>query len=249
MTEVTTDEVVRLIRDLPAKSSTSDYLPVSLLKSAADMMASLTAQLANLSFSEGVFLSPLECRTGQVGHVEFQTSDESEYLIQADGKACSSMTASSYHVNTDFSDFQSAYRPGHSTETALTKVINDVITAMCEQRVTLLLSLDVSAAFDTIDLSIVLGRLASGFGSTVCALNWLWFFVTDHTQYAGVRTACSTIADCTSGVCQSSFVGPLLFALCVLPINNVITTQSVSYVALQPNKNMTFKPITESTDD
>ena len=44
-----------MIRDLPAKSSTADYLPVSLLKSAVDVMAPLIARLANLSFSEGVF--------------------------------------------------------------------------------------------------------------------------------------------------------------------------------------------------
>ena len=62
----------------------------------------------------------------------------------------------------NFSDFQSAYIPGHSTETASVKVINDVITAAREQRVTLLLSLDISAAFDTIDL----GRLMSDFGIT-----------------------------------------------------------------------------------
>jgi len=88
----------------------------------------------------------------------------------------------------NFSDFQSAYRPGHSTETALAKVINNVITAMCEQRVTLLLSLDISAAFDTIYLSILLGRIMSHFGITGCAVNWLRSFVTDRTQYVGVGT-------------------------------------------------------------
>ena len=70
----------------------------------------------------------------------------------------------------NFSDFQSAYRPGHSTETAMVKVIN---IAACEQGVILLLSLDILAAFDTTDLSILLGRLMSDFGITGHALNWL----------------------------------------------------------------------------
>jgi len=60
----------------------------------------------------------------------------------------------------NFSDFQSAYRPGHSTDIALVKVINDVISTACEQRVTLLLSLDISAAFDAIDLIILLGLMS-----------------------------------------------------------------------------------------
>jgi len=74
------------------------------------MMAPLISRLANLSFSEAVFQSLLKCGrltpllTGQVGHIEFQTSDESAngHIVQADGKACSSMTASSYHVSMEF---------------------------------------------------------------------------------------------------------------------------------------------------
>ena len=46
---------------------------------------------------------------------------------------------------------QSAYRLGHSTETALLKIQNDILAAMDNQRVTLLVLLDLSAAFDTID--------------------------------------------------------------------------------------------------
>ena len=45
---------------------------------------------------------------------------------------------------------QSAYRLGHSTETALLKIQNDILAAMDNQRVTLLVLLDLSAAFDTI---------------------------------------------------------------------------------------------------
>jgi len=104
----------------------------------------------------------------------------------------------------NFSDFQSAYIPGHSTETASVKVINDVITAAREQRVTFLLSLDISAAFDTIDLSILLGHFVLDFGITGRALNWLRSFATYRIQYVGVGTARSTTVNCTSGVPQGS---------------------------------------------
>jgi len=76
----------------------------------------------------------------------------------------------------NFTKFQSAYRAGHSTETALLKVVDDVVTSTCDRLTTVLLSLDISAAFDTIDHNILLDRISSDFGSGR-ALGWLQSFV------------------------------------------------------------------------
>ena len=54
---------------------------------------------------------------------------------------------------------QSAYRQGHSTETALLKVQNDILLNMDMTRITLLVFLDLSAAFDTVDRKILISRL------------------------------------------------------------------------------------------
>ena len=54
---------------------------------------------------------------------------------------------------------QSAYGKGHSTETALLKVQNDILMNMNWKHVTLLVLLDLSAAFDTVDHDILLARL------------------------------------------------------------------------------------------
>ena len=59
---------------------------------------------------------------------------------------------------------QSAYRLGHSTETALLKIENDILAAMDNQRVTLLVLLDLSAAFETIDHQVLLNRLYVTYG-------------------------------------------------------------------------------------
>ena len=66
---------------------------------------------------------------------------------------------------------QSAYRAQHSTETALLKVMNDILTDCDSGNVSLLNLLDLSAAFDTIDHSILL-RLEITFGVSGTALEW-----------------------------------------------------------------------------
>ena len=57
------------------------------------------------------------------------------------------------------SRFQSAYLPGHSTDTALLKIVSDFLLALDDENVSLLALLDVSTDFDTIDHSILLYRL------------------------------------------------------------------------------------------
>ena len=58
---------------------------------------------------------------------------------------------------------QSAYRQGHSTETTLLKIY-DILTAMNPQEVVLLVLLDLSAPFDTVEHSVLLSRLSTSFG-------------------------------------------------------------------------------------
>ena len=78
------------------------------------------------------------------------------------------------HLNrhNSFSSFQSAYQPGHSTETALLKVVHDLLLAMDEGKLSVLVLLDLSAAFDTIDHDILLHRLQHVFGIQGTVLSW-----------------------------------------------------------------------------
>ena len=67
---------------------------------------------------------------------------------------------------------QSAYKPGHSTATALVKVQNDILNSIDQHRIVILVMLDLSAAFDTIDHDILVSRMENTLGITGQALAW-----------------------------------------------------------------------------
>ena len=69
--------------------------------------------------------------------------------------------------------FQSAYKNSHSTETALVRVQNDILCAIDNNESTILLLLDSSAAFDTVDHSLLLSRLLDRFGVNGTAVDGL----------------------------------------------------------------------------
>ena len=72
-----------------------------------------------------------------------------------------------------YDPFQSAYRKQHSTETAILKVQNDIIASLDVGKCTVLGSLDLSAAFDTVDHHILLKRKRHLYGIDDTA--WCWF--------------------------------------------------------------------------
>jgi len=79
-------------------------------------------------------------------------------------------------------ELQSAYRRGHSTETAVLKMVTDFLLAADRSEVTLLSLLDLSAAFDTVDHDILINRLYHSFGIRENALSWIKTFITGRTQ-------------------------------------------------------------------
>ena len=78
-----------------------------------------------------------------------------------------------FQDNSLYGKFQSAYREGHSTETALLRVHNDVMCALDRQKDLILVMLDLSAAFDTIDHDILMHRLRTRFGIGGKVFDWL----------------------------------------------------------------------------
>jgi Reverse transcriptase (RNA-dependent DNA polymerase) len=256
LSEVSVDEVRRLLQSTSNKCSPLDFIPTSLLKSCTNIFSPLIAKLANLSFSQGHFPSFL--KTAQVTPIlkkpSLNPDDPASYRpisnLNTIGKLLEriALTRLRPHILScpNFSPFQSAYRPGHSTETAALKIVNDLNLTMDAGGVSLLLTLDLTAAFDTIDHSKMLKRLATDFGFTGSTLNWLESYLINRCMYVKVGSTAGTTNICNSGVPQGSVLGPLLFSVYTSPISRVISSFNIQhhnyaddttlYIKLQPNR-------------
>ena len=118
--------------------------------------------------------------------------------------------------------YQSAYCPGHSTETALLNVVNDLFLSLNKGSISVLALLDFSSAFDTIVHPILVHRLHTDFGFTDAVLQWFSSYLTNLTHYISLSNHCSAFAPVHSGVPQGSFLGPIIFTMYIKPLSEII---------------------------
>ena len=135
------------------------------------------------------------------------------------------------HINSSntSNQYQSAYRTFHSTDTALLKIYNDILALKDAGKVTALTLLDLSAASDTIDHTILMSRLDDWFGVTGKALNWFKSYLTGKCQRIKIGDCLFSKADLKFGVPQGSVFGPLLFTLYTTTLRSMIFEHAIPH--------------------
>jgi hypothetical protein len=217
---VSRTDVIDIVNLCPTKSCFLDPIPTALLKSVMYILATPIALLYNLSVSTGIFPSKLKlglitpllkksslCPNQKanfrpVTNVSFSSKCLERLAFQSLVRHLS--------LNNLFVPVQSAYRAQHSTETALLRVYNDLLLAVDDGDAVVLVLLDFSASFDTIDHGILLRRLESRFGIRGKALEWNESCVTGRHQAVLIVGFVSSHVPLRYGVAQ----GSVLFSLC-----------------------------------
>ena len=114
----------------------------------------------------------------------------------------------------------------NSTETVLIKVVNDFLSALDEGKFSVLVLLDLSAAFDTIVHDVLLYRLHHVFGIQGIALSWFRSYLTNRFQSVSIQGILSDPVELCYGVPQGCFLGPILFILYTQPRHEYCLTKS-----------------------
>ena len=107
--------------------------------------------------------------------------------------------------------YLSAYIAKYSTEVALIKIVNDILLNMDSQRVTAVVALDLSAAFDTVDHAILLKILENTYGIKGGALQWFRDYLQNRQTRVLIRDTMSEDKDLPFSVPQGSCAGPVLY--------------------------------------
>ena len=235
----TTTEVRKVLTSTRLKPSPLDILPVSLLRQSIDVIAPVLAHMANLSFAQCHF--PTAFKTAQVlpllkkpgldrsSMSNFRPISNLSTVSKVIERLILNRLKPHLHSSRGFCRLQSAYRSGHSTETALLHVMNQVYSAADEKCATALVALDISAAFDTINHNVLIDRLDTQFGVRDAVSRWLQSYLSDRKQFVKLGQHSSDITPCDSGVPQGSVLGPLLFTAYTSPVGDVISSHGVSY--------------------
>ena len=178
----TEDDVKLLVAKSPSKSCSLDPVPTWMLKEHLDSILPSITNIVNESMSTGIV--PTKMKAALVKPLLKKPSLEKN--VMENFRPVSNLSFISKlieivvlkrltdHIvrNNLHEQFQSAYKPNHSAETALMRVHNDILISLDNNRGVVLIMLDLSAAFDTVDHSLLLGRMRSA-GVISIAHQWL----------------------------------------------------------------------------
>lgn len=178
-------EIQKIVMSLPSnKAPGHDKVSTSVLKDALPCILPILTVIVNHSLLTSVFL--LAWRKSEVvpllkeGDHEIANSNRPVSLLPVASKVCERVALN--HNNRRLTEHQSGNKKLHSCETLNVMMTDKVLEAMDSKKLTLVVLLDLSKAFDSIDHCRLLSKLqALGIGRT--ALQWLRSYLTGRQQY------------------------------------------------------------------
>jgi len=230
------DELRKIICRSPNKQCTFDPLPTWLVKQNLNILMPVFTSIVNTSLSKGTFPTALK-EAVVTPLLKKPTMDKDTlknyrpvsniaFLSKIIEKAVLSRVSEHVDNCNLHRKFQSAYRSGHSTETALLRVKSDIVYAIDNRQAVFVVLLDLSAAFDTIDHNVLLNRLCTVFGFKNNVISWFKTYLCNRICRIKIANDFSDPTVLHYGIPQGSCVGPQMFSYYTHPITDIILRHS-----------------------
>ena len=219
---------MEIIKEHGFRCSFADPVPDSVLNDNIELLLPIWTSLVNLSLLLGSVDGLLKqadvvpllkaVGTDYTKHKNFRPVSNLQFLGKLIERVVAKRLKAHMVRNNLETSNQYGYKKGHNTETILLKITNDILIASDKKTATVLLLLDLSAAFDTVDINRLIEILYSEIGIRGTALNWFCSFLRNRKMRVKINDTYSEVFELQFGVPQGSVLGPLLFNIYIRSI-------------------------------
>ena len=255
----TEDELTEILNKMPNKQCLLDPIPTWFFKENISVILPFLNNLISSSLSSGIM--PTALKTGHVRPIlknkNLNKEDLQSYRPVSNlpflGKILEKVVfkrIECYVQEHNLLDVnQSAYRKYHSTETTMLKIHNDILTHLDQGCCVLLVSLDISAAFDTVNHTQLVDCFQNTFGICGEALLWLKSYLTDRQQQVVIKSTTSSTKHLDCGFPQGAILAGLFYNMFTASLGKVAKQESeTNHKAYADDNNWYISFVTSNSD-
>ena len=224
-------DVKKCVHSISSKAFGSDNISLDMILPVLESIAPVVTHIINFSLTRNVFpaqwknayVIPLPKATNPSNVTDYRPISILPILSKVLESLVNTQLYSFLSSNNLLCPFQSCFRPFHSTVGALLNITEDIRCAMDNNKLTVMILLDFSSAFNSVDLDILLGTLRA-VNVSYEAINWFRSYLFGRRQCVKANDITSTWLELTAGVPQGGVLSPLLFSIFINNISRVITS-------------------------